>query len=146
MQLYILFNFQCIWGHINLVSYFLDLLTIFFSEICKKIKPQARDHYACLKLINTRCLAVYWQRQSKSLVWQAAKKRSFSRFTVGEGYHSLILPRLSILEESCMSWSSKHGSMANFNDIHNLLIRFILFCLHTYRPYLRLPSVQETWN
>ena len=34
---------------------------------------------------------------------------------------------------------------ANFNDIHNLLIFFFLF-LPTYRPYLSLLSVQETWN
>ena len=130
-------------GYINLISCFLDLLTAFFWDFEKKIKNHKHvttmqtwsrsipDVQQCTDRGNFQISSV-----------ASSQEKSFSCFTVGEGYyHSLILPRLNVLEEFCMSWLSKHRSMANFNDIHNLLMRFIPCFFFVYLPTLSQPSI-----
>ena len=86
-----------------------------------KKKPQARYPPRMCKSQYSASFSQVTQRQE-------AKKRSFSCFTFDKNYHhSFILPRFSVLVELALSSKLVYIGTANFNDIHNLLGRFIFF-------------------
>ena len=73
-----------------------------------------------------------------------SQKRSFSCFTFGKNYHcSFILPRFSVLVALALSSKLVYIGTANFNDIHNLLMRFIsfFFSFFAYLPTLSQHSI-----